>query len=252
MANQPYHEPRLEESVINAAVAERSGKAETIPLFFGMALVIVSTMLTTYVVGANWGWWGKMKAAMKEAGVVIHKIPKSFGDWEAMTNDEELDRASIEQLELTDYVVRRYVSQTTGETVSLIFMIGPTGRLTAHTPQICFGARNFTMDSLPTPISFPYEDDGDPSENKDAFSKIVFKNQSVSGGAKLFYYGVSAGKKWVPISNSTRADLHHYRFLYKLQLEAFVPENHSGENDVIARFLKDFLPTIRSELATTL
>ncbi|MCL2303917.1 MAG: EpsI family protein [Planctomycetaceae bacterium] len=217
------------------------------PLFFGMVIVIVSTLLTTYVVGTNWGWWGKMRLAMREAAVVIDKIPRNFDEWEAATDDEELDAASIEQLELEKYVVRRYTSKTTNETVSLIFMVGPTGRLTTHTPQICFGGRNYRMDSPPIPVSFPYEGD-DGSTNKDSLAKIVFKNQSVSGGAKLFYYGVSAGQEWMPITGTSRSELRHYRFLYKLQVEAFTGEDQSGDDDVIARFLRAFLPTIRPEL----
>ena len=248
MPNQPHHESRLEESIINADIVERSRQTETGPLFLGMAIVIVSTLMTTYVVGANWGWWGKTRAAMQEAAKVIEKIPKSFDEWEAATDDEKLDQASIEQLELADYVVRRYTNKITSETVSLIFMVGPTGRLTAHTPQICFGGRNYKMDSLPTPISFSYEGDGDSLDNKDTFFKIVFRNQSVNGGAKLFYFGVSNGKNWMPIKNTSRSDLQGNRFLYKLQVEAYANEENSGENDVIERFLRAFLPTIRSDL----
>ena len=252
MTNQPPQESSLEESIINAQITEQTDKTETTPLFFGMALVLISTLLTTYVVGGNWGWWGKMRQAMREAATVIEKIPKSFCDWEAAADDEPLSQVAIEQLELADYVVRRYTNRTTGETVSLILMIGPTGRLTAHTPQICFGGRNFLLDSPPIPVSFPYEGDeentSEHSGNKDVLAKVVFKNQSVSGGAKLFYYGVSTGKEWMPITNSSRTDLQRCRFLYKLQLEAFISEENSGDNDLIARFLRTFLPQIRSEL----
>jgi len=241
-------ESRLAESVENAQIAEQSSKIETGPLFFGMIIVILSTLLTTYVVGSNWGWWGSMRAAMREAAVVIHKIPRSFGDWEAATDDEKLDENSAEQLELADYVVRRYTNKITNETVALIFMIGPTGRLTAHTPQICFGGRNFKMNSPPISVSFPFEGNDDSVENKDTLSKIVFKNQSVSGGAKLFYYGVSTGQNWIPLKETSRSDLKSYRFLYKMQVEAFVREDQSGENDIIAKFLQDFFPLIRSEL----
>ena len=246
--DQHHQEPRLSDSIVSAHIAEQSSKTETGPLFFGMAFVMVFTLLTTYVIGANWGWWGKMRSAMREAGLVIHKIPRSFGEWEAAADDEQLDAASIEQLELEDYVVRRYTSKTTNETVALIFMVGPTGRLTAHTPQICFGGRNFKMDSPPFPVSFPREGDDDSLESRDVLSKIVFKNQSVSGGAKLFYYGVSTGQNWMPITGSSRSDLLHVRFLYKLQVEAFASEEQSGDSDVIARFLRTFLPEIRSEL----
>ena len=242
-------EPRLAESIEEAQIVEQSGKMETNPLFLGMVIVVISTLLTTYAVGANWGWWGRARTAMREAGIAIHKIPKNFGDWEAAADDEPLDRASVEQLELAEHVVRRYTNKNTNDTVALIFMVGPTGRLTAHTPQICFGGRNFKMDSSrPIPVSFSYGENNDSAEGKDTLSKIVFKNQSVSGGAKLFYYGVSTGQNWIPITDTSRYDLQHKRFLYKLQVEAFVREDQTGENDVVAKFLQDFLPIIRPEL----
>jgi len=248
-ADQLHQEPRLADSIESAQISEQSRRMEIGPLFIGMIIVIVSTFLTTYVVGSNWGWWGPMRSAMQKAAVAIKNTPKNFGNWEAATDDEKLDEASVEQLELMDYVVRRYTNKITNETVALIFMIGPTGRLTVHTPQICFGGRNFKMDSLPIPVSFAFESNDNSSENsKDTFSKIVFKNQSVSGGAKLFYYGVSSGQNWIPITGSSRSDLQNIRFLYKIQVEAFVQEDQSGENDVIARFLQDFLPLIRPEL----
>jgi len=249
MPNHPPQEPRLADSIIDAQIAEQSGKPETGQLFFGMAIVIISTLLTTYFVGTNWGWWGKMRSAMEKAAIVIERIPKSFDEWEASTDDEKLDQASIEQLELADYVVRRYTNKITGETVSLIFMIGPTGRLTAHTPQICFGGRNYKMDSPhPIPVSFPYEGGEDSAENKNVFAKIMFRNQSVNGGVKLFYYGVSTGQNWMPITDTSRSDLQFYRFLYKLQLEAYAGDESGEGDDVIARFLNVFLPIIRSEL----
>ena len=222
--------------------------AGTGPLFFGAVIVIVLTLLTTYVAGSNWGRWGNFRQAMIDAGQAIEKIPRSFNDWEAAADDEKLDQASVEQLELSDYVVRRYTNKTTNETVSLIFMVGPTGRLTAHTPQICFGGRNYKMNSLPTPISFPFDGDGKAAENKDTFSKLVFTSQSVNGGAKLFYYGISNGHNWQELKSSSRSSFQNYRFIYKMQMEAFANEEGSGENDVIARFLRDFLPIIRGSL----
>ncbi len=237
-------EPGLEESIVNAHIVEQSGKVEMGSMLFGVGIVLVLTLLTTVVVGSNWGRWGNYTQAMKEAGLVIEKIPRSFDDWEAASDDEKLDQASVEQLELSDYVVRRYTNKTTSETVSLIFMVGKSGRLTVHTPVICFGGRNFKMDSLPTPVSFPVEG----TDEKDTFSKIVFRNQSVQGGAKLFYYGLSTGQEWVPITGSSRSDFQHYRFLYKMQIEAYSNESGTGENDVIARFLRGFLPKIHGLL----
>lgn len=249
MSQPVYEEQSLEESITSAHIKDQSNRTENGSLIVGFVVVLLITLSTTYVVGSNWGRWGNFPEKMKLAGQSVDAIPHEFGSWEASGEDEKLDQASVEQLELSRYVVRRYQNKATNERVSLIFMVGPTGRLTAHTPQICFGGRNYRQVGDPTPIVFPYEDPNDHSPKKDALTKLIFRNQAIQGGTKMFYYGVSTGDEWIPLTGKSRSQMQNYRFLYKIQLEAFVLDESSDENDVIARFLRDFLPHIRGKLA---
>lgn len=249
MSHSMRDEQSLEESIINAHIEEQSNRTETGGLMIGFIVILLITLSTTYVVGNNWGRWGNFTEKMQAAGEVVKEIPREFGSWEASGEDETLDQASIEQLELSNYVVRRYKNKSTNEHVSLIFMVGPTGRLTAHTPVICFGGRNYRQDGKPTPVSFPYEDTNDGSPKKDVIQKLVFRNQAIQGGTKMFYYGISTGDEWEPLTDKSRREKQNFRFIYKIQLEAFVLDSNSDENDVIARFLREFLPYIRGKLA---
>ncbi|MGL6225749.1 MAG: exosortase-associated EpsI family protein [Thermoguttaceae bacterium] len=212
-------------------------------LIVRVVVVLLLTAVMTYVAGANWGRWGGFSKQMENASQSLELIPKSFGDWEA-GEDEQLNQTSVDMLELADYIVRQFVNQKTGERVSVLMMVGPTGRLVVHTPQVCFGGRNFKMMSDPIPVSFPGT--GKEANN---LSKLVFKNQSMNGGTKIFYYGVSTGGPWMPITNTSRYDLQGNRFLYKLQLEAFVKDEFERD-DCIKRFLNEFLPLIEGKMVS--
>ncbi len=216
-------------------------------LIVGLIVLAVLTLTTTFVVGANWGRWGNFAKRMQEAGKSLQRIPREFGEWEASGEDEKLSQAATDQLELSDYVIRRYKNKHTDENVALIMMVGPSGRLAIHTPQVCFGGRNYREEMGPIPIVFPYQTK-DGLDEKDTFSKIVFKNLSINGGAKIFYYAMSAGGPWLAVKSSARADFQKYRFMYKIQLEAFVSEDATKNDDCVERFLRDFLPEIRGTL----
>ncbi len=223
------------------------GGREINSLIVGLVVVAVLTLSMTFVAGANWGRWGNFTKRMQEAGKSLQTIPREFGEWEASGEDEKIGQAAADQLELSNYVIRRYKNKHSDENVAMIMMVGPSGRLAIHTPQVCFGGRNYKIDSGPTPIVFPYQTK-DGLEEKDTFSKIVFKNLSINGGAKIFYYAMSAGGPWLPIKANARAEFQKYRFMYKIQLEAFVPEDATKNDDCLERFLRDFLPHVRGTL----
>lgn len=216
-------------------------------LIVRIVVILLLTAVMTYVAGAKWGRWGGFSEQMVNASKSLEQIPKSFGDWDA-GEDEQLSQTSVDMLELADYVVRQFFNQKTGERVSVLMMVGPTGRLVVHTPQVCFGGRNFKMMSEPIPVTFP---GNGPSSGKESssLSKLVFKNQSLNGGTKIFYYGVSTGGPWMPITGTSRYDLQGNRFLYKLQLEAFVKDEFERD-DCIKRFLTEFLPLIDGKLVS--
>ena len=248
--NIPQNEPLIPTQPIEDSQPTKLTASDKSRLIIGLLVVCILTGGTTYVVGNNWGRWGAMNANMKEAGVVFDQLPKETDNWIAEEEDQKLDRAAIDQLEVANYVVRRYTHKSTQERVSLIIMIGPTGRLVVHTPEICFGGRNYTPESTVS-AKISYEDANTKDIHKDVFRKIVFHNQAMEGGSKVFYFGVSVGGPWMEIVDSTRRDLQQYRYLYKLQLEAFVPSNATGDDDVISRFLTEFLPTFNAKLVKT-
>lgn len=219
-------------------------KKSFLSLFIGVAIIFAITLATTFYVGANWGRWNSF-AGIDEAGELIRSIPLSVGDWKA-EEDRTLDITSVNMLELASYIVRHYKNARTGESVSVILMIGPTGRLAVHTPAVCFGGRNYQSDGPAVRVKFT-PTLADSEEN--TFWRHSFTNNAYDGDCRVFYYALSTGNNWLALDNP-RFELSNFRYLYKLHCEAIVPAgtNFRDNGDVISRFLKDFLPEIQPYL----
>jgi hypothetical protein len=80
----------------------------------------------------------------------------------------------------------------------------------------------------------------------DSFWRIDFTGRSLDTNNTIsFYYAVSTGDEWLAVED-TRAAFQRFRYVYKLQAEAF---SRSGEEgDTVKQFLTDCLPTIHEYL----
>ena len=213
--------------------------AKTRSLFIGIAIVVVITMTVTRYSGSLTGRWGFH--GLDEARTTLRNLPLEIGDWHA-EKEGELDQVSISMLRIQDaYIFRAYKNVSTQEIVYLTIMVGPTGKVTVHTPEVCFGGRGYERDSsrtsVPINVLLPSGD-----EVADSFWKVNFTGRSLDVNNRVsFYYAVSTGRVWEAVENP-RVTFQTYRFVYKLQAEAF--SGPSDEEDTVNRFLTDCLPTI--------
>ena len=82
----------------------------------------------------------KDSAALDDAAARIALVPKMIGDWHG--HDEEPDDRSFEQAGAKGYWMRSYVNQRTKASVLAILMCGRPGKMSVHTPEVCYrGAR---------------------------------------------------------------------------------------------------------------
>ncbi|MGL6196826.1 MAG: exosortase-associated EpsI family protein [Thermoguttaceae bacterium] len=245
--NLPVNEAEIESVRLDEVYdeSEKKKKHDRLMLIIGVIIVLAISIPSTILAELNWGHWGTFTKKMQLAGDSLSEIPRELENWEALEDDEKLDQASVEMLELSNYIVRRYVNKSTGEKVSMIMMVGPTGRIAVHTPVVCFGGRNYEIDPAgPVPVTFNIAG----TDEKNVMRKAVFRNKAIEGGSKIFYYSLGVGGPWLDIKPSSRSDYRNHRFMYKLQLEAFTRDDNTGENDLIARFLREFLPAIDGKL----
>lgn len=197
-------------------------------------------LAVTLYCGTLTGRWSSFRG-LDESKEALQTLPWTIGDWVADPEHAgKLAKDDVTMLQIENaYIVRRYKHSKTLTEVNLILMVGPTGRVVVHTPEICFGGRDYEKEEAKAVVAFPAGTYSESGAADDTFWKLNFVNKSVRGGTISFYYGVSVGDVWAALENP-RSDFQRYRYAYKLQAEAAV----DGENDNVKQFLEDCLPTI--------
>jgi hypothetical protein len=214
-----------------------------IPIFTGIAIISVVTVAITLSAGSFSGRWGTF-SGLDDARAALKALPMEIGDWQA-EKEEELDKTSITMLRIQDsYVLRTYRNSATQAIVHLTFMVGPTGKITVHTPEVCFGGKDYEKDAARSSVQFDVQRETD--EVVDSFWRISFTGRSLDTNNRIsFYYAVSPGDTWTAVE-AARATYQAYRYVYKLQAEAFSGAGEEGDN--VRQFLEDCLPTIHKHM----
>lgn len=217
-------------------------KAKPTSFFFGLFLLIVLMIGVTAYCGILTGRWAPF-TGLEEAREVLRELPLTIGDWEA-GEERQLSKDDVTMLQIENgYICRRYKNSVSQAEVNLVIMIGKTGLVTAHTPEFCFGGRNYEKESTRSAIAFPIVNYSGKGPTDDLLWKVNFINRAAQGGTISFYYGVGVGDSWLA-SENPRTELLRYRYAYKLQAEAMV----DGETDNVRQFLGDTLPTVQKYL----
>lgn len=208
----------------------------------GLILVVLVMLGTTVYCGWLTERWAPF-AGLEETRKALKELPLTIGDWEA-AEELSLLKGDVTMLRIENgYISRRYKNSRNQATVNLVIMAGQTGRVVVHTPEVCFGGKNFEKEDTKTVVAFPIEDYSGNGPPEDEFWKVNFVNRSAQGGTISFYFATSVGDSWVA-SENPRNLFRRYRFAYRIQVEAMV----DGETDNVAEFLTDCLPKIHEHM----
>jgi hypothetical protein len=87
----------------------------------------------------------------KESPFPLSDIPKTLGRWHFVAGTEsQLSPETAQTAGSSDHILRTYVDETTGESVSLFVLYGLAESVSLHTPLLCYPAAGFQLvpDSL--------------------------------------------------------------------------------------------------------
>ena len=219
---------------------------KTTPLFTGIAVIVAITIGTAVYSGLKTGRWGTLRG-LDEVRTAMKSLPMQIGPWQAET-EGELDKTSINMLRIQDsYIFRIYKNVDTQAVVRLTMMVGPTGKITVHTPEVCFGGKDYEKDSARMAVPINVQLLSGDKEIADTFWRVTFTGRSLDTNNRAsFYYAVSTGNEWIA-DETPRSTFQAYRYVYKMQVEAFVSPGDEG--DMVKKFLIDCLPTIHEHLS---
>jgi hypothetical protein len=201
------------------------------------ALLTLASGLVYARVTHRWGASDDMEAA----GRALESFPAKFGPAERwqMRSDETLDESNVKMLQCAGYVARRYENRQTGESVQVLVLLGPTGPISVHTPEICYPSREYAQEGSRQPVAIQ-----DSVGNEHRVWAATFVRNDVSKTRLHVYYGWSTGGVW-SAPGSPRFAFAGRPHLYKIQLTVAMPSGrtHGGE-DAGVRFLRDFIPAV--------
>ena len=196
------------------------------------------TVASGAAIGKMSNRWGPSQTSLAAARK-LEEFPEQFGNWK-LKSSEGMSETAVKMLECSGYISRVYKNQESGESVNLAVIVGPSGPISVHTPEVCFSSRDHkTLESRkPTAVG----------ASGDQFWAMTFESNDVNANLIRVYYGWTPGNQWEATENP-RFSFAGCPYLYKIQLASHIPAGTDLTNtDPCKNFLEDFIPKIESYL----
>jgi hypothetical protein len=207
-----------------------------------MSVVVVAalTLLSGVIQGTIRHRWGQ-PAKMLEASEKLKQIPSQFGTWKLakMKTTEEVDDAEVDMLEAASYTVRDYHSDGLRNDVVVTLLLGATGPIAAHTPDVCLPSYAHRTRGERKKVSITNADAA-----SDCFWALTYQENNAEGKWRRVYYAWSDGGPW-SAPDDARFKFAGSPYLYKVQVSGNFPAGADPENDVCRKFLREFVPKLK-------
>jgi hypothetical protein len=169
-------------------------------------------------------------------------VPMVVGAWQG--TEEQGDAASFEQAGAKRYWMRQYVHAGSKETILVILMCGRAGKMSVHTPEVCYRGAGYELGEDPTPCLI-----NGKSTNLGSFWTSLFTKKSVPPTNLRLYWAWNARGEWEAAA-SPRWQFRGAPFLYKLYVSRDVGRQTgvAPSADVTADFMREFLPVVDQTL----
>ena len=194
------------------------------------------------VLGSGWlhGMWSarwETSDDLEQAVALVPTVPTSVGDWTG--TKEKVNPEAYAQTGARGYWMRRYKHKETGQQVTVILMCGQSGKMSVHTPNICYQGAGFLMQGDAMRFK-PIADGTDEVWTAD------FYKENASGDQKLrIFWTWNADGGWQAPSNP-RFDFRGQHALYKLYVVRDITYAPAApETDPAVELMRLLLPQLR-------
>jgi hypothetical protein len=202
-------------------------------------ITALTLLLSVGLVHGLWTERWHASAALEHACAQVETVPLEIGDWQG--SDVEVDNGLFALAGARAYWARTYTDRRGGGTVLAILMCGRSGKMSVHTPEICY--RGAGYDLLQEPARTILRDDAD--EELGTFWSARFSRQSGTANDLRLYWAWSAGDGWEAPVNPRWA-FRGRPYLYKLYVSHELAA--SSDLDPSAEFLRQLLPVLKERL----
>jgi len=206
---------------------------------FLLVLAVGFTLASGFVQGRITQRWGPSVDSV-ELGKRLEAFPEEFGNWKAKLVIP-LSDATQKILQCQGHINREYVNMETGECISVAIMLGPSGPISVHTPEVCYSSQG-TM-QLGERQSFKVEDVDGVKTN---YWYVDFQSTGFDKKMMRAIYAWSTDGNWEATATPRLTFVTH-PYLMKLQIAV---DSVTNDNfDLSNRFLHEFVPALRKHLA---
>lgn len=229
-------------------------------MIFGVALIGLVTLATGVVTGTIGNRWQRPH----DLGAVAKSLEKitatpQVGPWR-LTETSRLSPQIVQLLHTSGDLSCKYVNDQTGDSVDLVVLVGETGPLSTHSPEVCYSSREYQVVSEPE--SQRVESAAGPAE----LLSMTLSSEGLDGNLLRVWYAWHNGAQWLAPRNA-RIDLRAEPFLYKIQVATYLNGLEEGRQpatrqsddqagttaakqaEVCRTFLVDFMPLLNGALA---
>jgi hypothetical protein len=182
-------------------------------------------------------------AALEQAAAQVGRVSLAVGDWHGRAETDDIE--SFDMAGARRYWTRTYTHRQSQAKVLAILMCGRAGRMSVHTPEVCYRGAGFEMPDDAVRFSMT-------AEPTDTFWTATFAKTTGLGSSLRLFWAWNAQGTWEAPDNP-RWQFRGAPFLYKLYVSHDLAGtgDHGAATDAGADFLRAFLPELERSLFST-
>jgi len=212
-------------------------------LIFACILAVVLTVGPAVVEGMYTNRWGT-PPDMTAAAARLKDFPREFGPWRYAREGEPVSDMVARELSLAGYISTSYTHRDDGTMVTLLLMVGDSGPLLRHPPNICYANR--ANEQVGEMTKFQVDATDPPSE----FNLLVYRRpQSLTNDRFLVAFSMATGPVW-KAPKMPRIEFGGAPLLYKVQLLTLLDPSQDTEKGaaLLRTFAADFCTAFQQQL----
>jgi hypothetical protein len=223
-------------------------------MYFRLILIATLTLVSGAVAGTLHHRW-REPADLAAVAQALKLMPDRCGDWQLQA-ETPMDGDLLKLLSCAAHVNRSYRNRVTGDTVNIFVVLGPPGPIAVHTPEVCFDAQNYRLETTAEKVELSplaanrQHDRVDSSAGTTSgaqFWRTTFvPSASASQHRLIAYYAWTVSGPW-EAPKQPRIAFGGEPYLYKVQASSIV-ETHRGRD---ADPCKDFIEAWLAACAKT-